>query len=71
LGKKIEPVKIKEEIEKVEKMLKDISDLPPQVVVLFNLLIQIIQMFLATYNTNSKNSSKPPSQDPNRPKPHA
>lgn len=65
---KIEDIDINDTVEKAKKMLKEEKNVSPAFKVLFNLLLTIIGIFIQRVSKNSKNSSKPPSADPNREK---
>lgn len=68
---KIENINVTDTIEKAREMLKDTKKVPPElapVFAMFSVLLTILEILLAKLGTNSKNSSLPPSQDPNRTK---
>lgn len=63
---KIEKINVTENIEQARKMLKDNEKVPAEFVALFSVLLTVLEVLLSRFNKNSKNSSIPPSQDPNR-----
>lgn len=65
---KIDTIDINETIEKAKKEILLDKALPQSVRSTFDLLILIITLLVNRLGINSSNSSKPPSQDPNRPK---
>ena len=68
VGMKIENINVTETIAQARKMLKDNKKVPVEFAVLFSLLLTVLEALLERLNKNSKNSSIPPSQDPNRAK---
>jgi transposase len=64
----IENINVTETIAQARKMLKDNKKVPAEFAVLFSLLLTVLEVLLERLNKNSKNSSIPPSQDPNREK---
>lgn len=65
---KVESIDIEATIESAKTMLEKEQDIPPSVKVMMDLLLLIISLLVNRLNLNSKNSSKPPSSDPNRKK---
>lgn len=63
---KIENIDIKATIDKVEKFLKEEKSISPVVKSMFELLLVVVTLLINRLNLNSRNSSKPPSKDPNR-----
>lgn len=55
-------------LENIEELLKKEKDISPSLKAAIEVLTIIIKLMLDRLNLNSKNSSKPPSQDPNRKK---
>ena len=65
---KIENIDIQAAIENSRKLMEQDKNLSPPVVAVINLLLTIITLLANQKNLNSKNSSTPPSADPNREK---
>lgn len=65
---KIENINVTETIAQARKMLKDTQKVPVEFIALFSILLTVLEILLDRLNKNSKNSSIPPSQDPNRAK---
>jgi len=65
---KVEDIDVSATISKAKVLLSKDKKTSPSVVAMMELLITIISILLNQRNTNSRNSSKPPSQDPNRPR---
>jgi len=63
---KVGKINVSEAIRNVEQMMQDDASISPQVRMMLNLLVVIINMFLEKMGTNSRNSGTPPSRDPNR-----
>ncbi len=61
-------IDISQTLKKVEQTLRDDPGLSPAVRSLLELLVLIIQLMANKLGLNSQNSSKPPSQDPHRPR---
>ena len=59
-------INIDETITKVERSLREDKRIPPEFRVLVELLLLVVRLLVKKLNTNSSNSSKPPSMDPNR-----
>jgi transposase len=59
---------IKETIESAKSLLAKEKNISPALRTVFQLLLVFMQAMLERFNLNSKNSSKPPSSDPNRKK---
>lgn len=64
----IENVNIADTLKGVEKLLEQEKDLSPASRAMFEVLILVITLLANRLGLNSKNSSKPPSTDPNRQK---
>jgi transposase len=64
----INEVNITETIESAKEVLSSDKTVSPQVRALMQLLIVIVQLLVNKLGLNSRNSSKPPSTDPNRPR---
>jgi len=64
----IESIDIDATLKKVEGLLSEDKNLSPATKSLFEILVLIITLLANRLNLNSKNSSKPPSSDPNRKK---
>jgi len=62
----IESIDISAAIANAEQQLQDDTQSSPAMKVSVSLLIMVIKLLLARLGINSKNSSKPPSSDPNR-----
>ncbi|MBC7532084.1 MAG: IS66 family transposase [Oligoflexus sp.] len=62
----IEKINITETIKNVEATLRDDKSISPQVRVMMELLLVVINLLLTKLGLNSKNSSIPPSKDPKR-----
>jgi transposase len=65
---KISNIDIDAALGNVRQQLKDDPTVSPSLRAAIELLMTLIQLLTGRLNTNSRNSSKPPSQDPNRPK---
>lgn len=65
---KIESIDIGATIEKAQALIRDDKQLSAGTKSMFEILILLIQLLSNRLNLNSKNSSKPPSSDPNRKK---
>lgn len=63
---KIENIDISKTIEAAKKQIAFDKSLSPALRSTFELLILVINLMATRFQTNSSNSSKPPSQDPNR-----
>lgn len=64
----IDNINIADTIKGVEDLLKQEKDLSPASRAMFEVLILVITLLVNRLGLNSKNSSKPPSSDPNRKK---
>ncbi len=62
----VENINVSAAIEKVRNLLKKNTSTSPSLVAAVELLITIVTILLNQKNLNSRNSSKPPSQDPSR-----
>jgi transposase len=65
---KIEPTNVTQSIEQVRQMLKHNKGVSPELVALILVLLTVLEILLERFGKNSRNSSIPPSQDPNRDK---
>ena len=65
---KVKNIDVSVEMQKVQEHLATQKELSSETVALFKMLISIITLLLNLFGANSKNSGKPPSQDPFRPK---
>lgn len=63
----VENINVKTAIENVRSLLKKDKTISSALVAAIELLIVVITILVDQKNLNSRNSSKPPSQDPNRP----
>lgn len=61
-------ININETVEKAKKMLKEEKSISPALRAIFEVLLMVIVMMADRLSLNSRNSSKPPSSDPNRKK---
>ena len=64
---KISNIDVDAALANVRQQLKDDSAVSPSLRAAIELLMVLIQILLGRVSANSSNSSKPPSQDPNRP----
>ena len=64
----INDININETIEGAREVLSSDRTLSPQVRALMQLLVVIVQLLVNKLGLNSRNSSQPPSMDPNRPR---
>lgn len=62
----IETIDIDATLQKVEKLLSEEKGLSPTMRSMVELLMLLIRLLVGRLNRNSRNSSKPPSSDPNR-----
>lgn len=65
---KIEPTNVTQSIEQARKMLKNNKKVSPELTALMLVLLTVLEILLERLGKNSRNSSIPPSQDPNRDK---
>jgi transposase len=65
---KIENIPVEETIEKVKKQIEEEKNLSPALRTSLELLLSLVTILLGRLGLNSRNSSKPPSNDPNRKK---
>ncbi|WP_409526157.1 hypothetical protein [Nitrincola sp. MINF-07-Sa-05] len=63
---KISDIDVDAIIANARQQLKDDASISPSLRSTFEILLLIIPILLGRVNTNSRNSSKPPSQDPDR-----
>jgi transposase len=61
-------IDIQKTIQKVETLLAQSNDLPPALETSINMLLLVVKLLVDRTGLNSRNSSKPPSSDPNRDK---
>jgi len=61
-------VDIQQTIDEVERLLKADKNISPGLNAAIKMLIMVVKVFAGRINLNSRNSSKPPSSDPNREK---
>lgn len=64
----VDNIDIEATINKTRKMLAESTTIDPSIRGMIEMLILIISLLCGRLNLDSTNSSKPPSQDPNRPK---
>ena len=62
----VDNIDVSKSINEARRALSEDKGISPSTAAVFNLLITIITILLNQKNLNSSNSSKPPSQDPNR-----
>lgn len=62
----IDKINIANALDSAERTLKESKSMSPEVRTLMGLLVVIIKLLVAKLGITSNNSSKPPSQDPNR-----
>jgi len=67
---KIEEIDVDAAIDSVKVLLKEEPDLSPALRTALEVLLLLVSLLLNRVTLNSKNSSKPPSADPNRKKTH-
>lgn len=65
---KVDSIDVNATIEKAKQLLNDEKDLSATLKSTFELLLLLVSLLLDRLNLNSRNSSKPPSSDPNRKK---
>jgi len=63
---KVENIDVTSSINNIRNLLKKDKTVSPAIVASIELLITVVTILLNQKNLNSRNSSKPPSQDPNR-----
>ena len=61
-------IDINKTVQEVEALLAESHDLPPALEASINMLLLVVKLFVDRSGLNRKNSSKPPSSDPNREK---
>lgn len=64
----IENINVTKTVEKVQKFIAEDKTISPSLKAMVELLLVIVNLFIMKSSLNSKNSSKPPSTDPNREK---
>tara|TARA_R110001599_G_scaffold353749_1_gene596318 strand:- start:9728 stop:11185 length:1458 start_codon:yes stop_codon:yes gene_type:complete len=62
----VDSVDINATIERVKKLLQEEKDLSPAMVASVEMLLLVVTLLVGRLGLNSRNSSKPPSSDPNR-----
>lgn len=65
---KLKDISINETIENARALLESDEQISPALKAMFEMLLMIVVLFAGKLGLNSKNSSKPPSADPNRKK---
>ena len=65
----IDKINITESLKNVESLLSQEKGISPALKTAIELLVVVVQLLVNKLGINSSNSSKPPSQDPNRKKP--
>ena len=65
---KIEHIDINKTLEEARRLLASDKNTSPAIRAIMEVLFLIITLLMNRFNLNSKNSSKPPSTDPNRDK---
>jgi transposase len=65
---KIENMDVNKTLDNARKLLTEDNNISPALKSMFELLLVIITLLTNRLNLNSKNSSKPPAEDPNREK---
>ncbi|MFI5164724.1 MAG: IS66 family transposase [Bacteroidia bacterium] len=65
---KIKNIQVHQTIAEAEKLLSEEKNISPALRAIFKLILVLMNTLLGRFNLNSKNSSKPPSSDPNREK---
>ena len=63
---KLDHTSVNSTIQRAEKLLEEDKSISPAVKTMFKLLIVLVSILMGRLNINSKNSSKPPSEDKNR-----
>ncbi len=61
-------ININQTVQEVETLLAQSDDLPPALETSINMLLLVVKLLVDRTGLNSRNSSKPPSSDPNREK---
>lgn len=65
---KIEHIDVSKTLDNARKLLEEDKNISPALKSMFEILLVIIALLTNRFNLNSRNSSKPPSDDPNREK---
>lgn len=65
---KIKNIQVHQTLAEAEKLLSEEKNISPALRAIFKLILVLMNTLLGRFNLNSKNSSKPPSSDPNREK---
>jgi transposase len=65
---KIENINVDEALADAKRLIESEKDLSPAIKACLNMLIMLVGLLMNRIGTNSRNSSKPPSADPNRKK---
>jgi transposase len=63
---KLDSIDIEEAIQNVQRLLKEEKGLSPALVGSIEIILLVVSLLANRLNLNSRNSSKPPSSDPNR-----
>ena len=63
---KIDNIEVSKTIEEAKSLLKKEKNISPALRAVFELILVLMQAMLIRFGLNSRNSSKPPSSDPNR-----
>lgn len=64
----LNPIDIQKTLDEVERMLAQEKDVSPALAAAIRMLMVVMQLLMTRLGLNSRNSSKPPAQDPNREK---
>jgi transposase len=64
----LKDINIEETLKEAKELLEQEKDLSPAIKETMNVLILVVHLFANRVGLNSRNSSKPPSTDPNLPK---
>ena len=65
---KLDSIDIEEAVTKIKRLLKEEQGLSPALAASIEIILLVVKLLVNRLNLNSKNSSKPPSTDPNRKK---
>lgn len=63
---KVNRISVKSTIQKVEELLEEDKSVSPALKAAIKILITLVSVLMCRFNSNSENSSKPPSEDKNR-----
>lgn len=64
----LKDIDVESTLNEAKALLEQEKDLSPAIKATMKMLILVVQLFVSRLGLNSRNSSKPPSTDPNRPK---